>query len=82
MHSLSRAEVACAQRRPRHPLEGNEVMETFRNTIASVLTIRHVSQAVAFYERAFGDEEIYRNTYQDGRIVGDGHRRRAFLSGR
>jgi hypothetical protein len=31
-------------------------METFRNTIAPVLTIRHVAQAVAFYERAFGEE--------------------------
>jgi PhnB protein len=26
---------------------------------------------VAFYERAFGAEEIYRNTYPDGRIVAE-----------
>jgi hypothetical protein len=56
--TLSRAEVACAQRRPRHPLEGGEVMETFRNTGAPDLTIRHVAQAVDLYERAFGAEEI------------------------
>src|SRR5215207_2210223 len=56
--TLSRAEVACAPRRPRHPLEGGEVMETFRNTGAPDLTIRHVAQAVDLYERAFGAEEI------------------------
>jgi hypothetical protein len=54
MHSLSRAEVACAQRRPRHPLEGSEVMETFRNTIAPVLTIRHVVQVLVIAKGADG----------------------------
>jgi hypothetical protein len=31
--------------------------------------LRTRSEAVAFYQRAFGAEEIYRNTYPDGRIV-------------
>ena len=44
-------------------------MEAFRNTITPVLNVRHAAQAVAFYERAFGAHEIYRNTYPDGRIV-------------
>lgn len=35
------------------------------------LTVRHAVRAVAFYERAFGAEEIYRNTYPDGRIVAE-----------
>lgn len=46
-------------------------METFRNAITPVLTVRHAAQAVSFYERAFGAEEIYRNTYPDGRIVAE-----------
>ena len=44
-------------------------METFPATITPVLTIRNASEAVTFYQRAFGAEEIYRNTYPDGRIV-------------
>jgi PhnB protein len=46
-------------------------MEAFRSTITPVLTIREAVQAVAFYQRAFGAEEIYRNTYPDGRIVAE-----------
>ena len=46
-------------------------MEEFRSTITPVLTVRHARQAVAFYERAFGAEEISRNTYPDGRIVAE-----------
>jgi PhnB protein len=46
-------------------------VEEFRSTITPVLTVRHAAQAVAFYERAFGAEEIYRNTYPDGRIVAE-----------
>jgi PhnB protein len=46
-------------------------METLRSTITPVLTIRHATQAVAFYQRAFGAEEIYRNTYPDGRVVAE-----------
>jgi uncharacterized glyoxalase superfamily protein PhnB len=42
-------------------------METFRNTIAPVLTIRHVAQAVAFYERAF---ETKRSTAVPTRTAG------------
>lgn len=54
-----------------HPLEESAVMETLRSTITPVLTIRHATQAVGFYQRAFGAEEIYRNTYPDGRIVAE-----------
>jgi PhnB protein len=53
-------------------------VEQFRSTITPVLTVRHAAQAVAFYERAFGAEEIYRNTYPDGGIVAElvvGHAR-------
>jgi PhnB protein len=46
-------------------------VEEFRSTITPVLTVRHAAQAVAFYERAFGAEQIYRNTYPDGRIVAE-----------
>ena len=46
-------------------------METFRTTITPVLTIRQAAQAVVFYQRAFGAEEIYRSTYPDGRIVAE-----------
>jgi uncharacterized glyoxalase superfamily protein PhnB len=46
-------------------------METFCSTITPVLTIRQAAQAVVFYQRAFGAEEIYRNTYPDGRIVAE-----------
>jgi PhnB protein len=46
-------------------------MERFRTTITPVLTIRQAAQAVAFYQRAFGAEEIYRNSYPDGRIVAE-----------
>jgi PhnB protein len=41
----------------------------FRITITPVLTVRCAAQAVAFYERAFGAKEIYRNVYSDGKIV-------------
>jgi PhnB protein len=44
-------------------------MEASRGMITPVLTVRHASRAVAFYERAFGAEELHRNTDQDGRIV-------------
>ena len=46
-------------------------MEAFHNAVTAVLTIRGAAKAVAFYERAFGAEEIYRNTYPDGRIVAE-----------
>src|SRR5215217_899430 len=65
-----RAPIACPAR-PRHALEDSAVMETFRTTITPVLTIRQAAQAVGFYQRAFGAEEIYRNTYPDGRIVAE-----------
>ncbi len=46
-------------------------MAAFRTAITPVLTVRRAAQAVAFYEQAFGAEEIYRNTYPDGRIVSE-----------
>jgi PhnB protein len=46
-------------------------METFRGTITPVLTVTNAALAVDFYERAFGAEEIHRNTYSDGGIVAE-----------
>ena len=46
-------------------------MDEFHNTMTSVLTVRDAVEAVAFYQRAFGAEEIYRNTYGDGMIVAE-----------
>jgi PhnB protein len=46
-------------------------MESFRSTITPVLTVRQAAQAVGFYQRAFGAEEIYRTTNPDGRIVAE-----------
>jgi PhnB protein len=46
-------------------------MSDFRNSITPVLTVRGAAEAVTFYTRAFGAEEIYRNTYPDGRIVAE-----------
>jgi PhnB protein len=46
-------------------------VEEFRSTITPVLTVRDAAQAIVFYGRAFGAEEIYRNTYPDGRIVAE-----------
>ena len=48
-----------------------EVTAPFRAIITPVLTIRHAAQAVAFYQAAFGAEELHRNTYPDGRIVAE-----------
>jgi PhnB protein len=53
-------------------------VEEFQSTITPVLTVRHAAQAVSFYERAFGAEEIFRNTSPDGGIVAEmavGHAR-------
>ena len=44
---------------------------TFRTSITPVLTVRQAADAVAFYQRAFGAEEVYRNTYSDGLIVAE-----------
>lgn len=46
-------------------------MTAFRNTITAVLTVRNAVDAVAFYQRALGAEEIYRNTYPNGKIVAE-----------
>jgi PhnB protein len=69
--TLGRGPIACVQRGHGIGLEGSAVMETFRTTIIPVLTIRQAAQAVVFYQRAFGAEEIYRSTYPDGRIVAE-----------
>jgi PhnB protein len=46
-------------------------LAAFRATITPVLTVGDAEAAVAFYRRAFGAEELYRNTYPDGRIVAE-----------
>jgi PhnB protein len=46
-------------------------MSAFRNAITPVLTVRRAAEAVSFYKRAFAAEEIYRNSYPDGRIVAE-----------
>jgi PhnB protein len=46
-------------------------VEEFRSTITPVLTVSDAALAIVFYVRAFGAEEIYRNTYPDGRIVAE-----------
>ena len=46
-------------------------MESFRTAITPVLTVRQAAQAVAFYQRAFGAEELHRTTSPDGRIVAE-----------
>jgi PhnB protein len=38
-------------------------------SLTPVLTVRGAAGAVAFYSRAFGAEEIHRNSYPDGRVV-------------
>ena len=44
-------------------------METHRTAITPVLTVGDAAEAIAFYHQAFGADELYRNTYPDGRIV-------------
>ena len=44
-------------------------METHRTAITPVLTVSNAAEAIAFYHRAFGADEIYRNAYPDGKIV-------------
>jgi PhnB protein len=51
--------------------KGSAVMERFPTTIIPVLTTRQATQAVAFYQRAFGAEELHRTTSPDGRIVAE-----------
>lgn len=43
----------------------------FRSSITAVLTVRGADEAITFYSQAFGAEEVYRNTYPDGRIVAE-----------
>lgn len=47
------------------------MVDEFRNSITPVLAVKHAADAVTFYQRAFGAEEIYRNAYPDGRIVAE-----------
>jgi PhnB protein len=46
-------------------------VETFQNSVTPVLTVRNATLAVSFYEQGFGAEEVYRNTYPNGRIVAE-----------
>ncbi|HJT99634.1 MAG TPA: VOC family protein [Actinomycetes bacterium] len=41
------------------------------SSITPVLTVRGAAEAVAFYQHAFGAEEVHRTTYPDGRIVAE-----------
>ena len=36
-----------------------------------MLTVQNATLAVGFYQRAFGAEELHRNTYPNGRIVAE-----------
>jgi len=56
------------RRKPGAGVRETASVDEFHSTITPVLTVRYAAQAVVFYERAFGAEEIYRNTYPDGRI--------------
>lgn len=47
------------------------VVAALPNTITAFLTVRNAVQAVEFYKSALGAEEIYRNTYPDGKIVAE-----------
>ncbi len=44
-------------------------MEAHAAAITPVLTVASAAGAIAFYRRAFGAEEVHRNTYSDGRMV-------------
>jgi PhnB protein len=44
-------------------------METHGTAITPVLTVSNAAEAIVFYHRAFGADELYRNTYPDGRII-------------
>jgi PhnB protein len=46
-------------------------MDAHETAITPVLTVSNARDAVAFYRRAFGAEEIHRNEYPDGRIVAE-----------
>ncbi|MGO9343308.1 MAG: VOC family protein [Acidimicrobiales bacterium] len=46
-------------------------MAPLRNSITPVLTVIDAEAAVSFYMRAFGAEEVVRNSYPDGRIVAE-----------
>jgi PhnB protein len=47
------------------------MVTAFRNSITPVLTVIDAEAAVSFYKKAFGAEEIVRNSYPDGRIVAE-----------
>jgi len=46
-------------------------MESHATAITPVLTVSNAREAITFYRRAFGAEEIHRNVYPDGRIVAE-----------
>ncbi len=48
--------------------KATKTLEDF-HTITPHLTVRGVSEAVAFYEKAFGAAELYRNVAPDGKSV-------------
>lgn len=46
-------------------------MDEVASVVTPVLTVRGAGAAATFYEQAFGAEEVYRNTYPDGRVVAE-----------
>jgi PhnB protein len=44
-------------------------MELYATAITPVLTVDNAAEAIAFYHRAFGAEEIHRNVPSKGRLV-------------
>jgi PhnB protein len=56
---------------PLDPASYTVVVDAFESTITPVLTVRNATGAVAFYQRAFGAQEISRTTASDGRIVAE-----------
>jgi PhnB protein len=42
-----------------------------RNMITPVLTVQRATEAIAFYERAFGAAEVYRETSDEGVVVAE-----------
>jgi PhnB protein len=63
------APAGARQRGPRGI--DTSTVDAFSNQITPVLTVRGATNAVDFYKRAFDAEEIYRNSYPDGRVVAE-----------
>jgi hypothetical protein len=70
--TLGRGPIACAQRGHGICLEGSAGHgDVSHHDHPGPDHQAGGAQAVIFYQRAFGAEEIYRSTYPDGRIVAE-----------